>query len=72
MFGIGRLVGVEMVSQHKHQIILQQPVCTVTHSLVLGVTRTSTVSILGEFGLLCQVNQVSFALLLQPRMRHGE
>lgn len=61
-----------MFCQHFHQVILQQTIRTAGRVLVSRHTRKIDLSLLGESGLLCKVNQVGFALLLQPSVRHGE
>lgn len=61
-----------MVGQHLHQIILQKTICTAGRGLVSRHMRKMDVSLLGEPSLLRKFNEVGFALLGQPGVRHGD
>ena len=61
-----------MVSQHFHQIILQKSISTAGIVLASQCMDTIDMSLLGKSSLLCKLNQVGFALPLEPVMGHGE
>lgn len=59
-----------MVSQHFHQVIFQKTVSTTDRVSVSQHMDKSDLSLLGKSSLLCKLNQVGFALPLEPGMRH--
>jgi hypothetical protein len=60
-----------MIGQQFHQIIFQKTIRTAGRALASRSTRRTDLSLLGKSSLLCKVNQVGFALLLQPGVGHG-